>query len=344
MSYTGVQKLLHNIALSSSIMKEFAFDLERLLLRSRCNMNVDGQHIFISGLARSGTTILLNELHKSDQFSCLTYADMPFVMAPNIWDKMYGTFISKSQFQKERAHGDGITINLGSPEAFEEIFWKTFKDEKTHQLEVITLDDDIKQKFIWFVQAVLIKNNKRRYLSKNNINFLRLNSIREMFPNAIFLVPFRNPFQHAFSLLNQHKRFSSSQKKDAFITKYMNWLGHNEFGEGYQAFQNKQHIFLNPNELNHWLEQWHSVYSFIYKKVQYDSNNTLLINYDALCDAKQNIWQQLIKKININECDQPNFRLSEKEINETYDQCQLEKCMDLHSKLTELSENLLRNS
>lgn len=341
MNYSRIQKLLHHIALSSSAMKEFTFDLEHLLVKK--NIDVIGEHVFITGLARSGTTVLLNEIYKSNQFSCLTYADMPFVMAPNMWFKMYGKFIRKSQFTKERAHGDGININLESPEAFEEIFWKTFEDEQHYHLEGTNFDEDMEKKFIMFIQAVLMKNNKKRYLSKNNINFLRLNSIRAIFPNAFFIIPFRNPLQHAFSLFNQHKRFLDLQKKDGFITNYMDWLGHNEFGQGYHPFKSKEYLFLNQSELNHWLEQWYSVYSFIYQNVQNDSQNILLINYETLCDPNENIWEGIINKININKCDRPFFQLSEKEINETYDQLYLEKCMGLYSKLTEFSINLLNN-
>ena len=36
---------------------------------------------------------------------------------------------------KERAHGDGIKVSTESPEAFEEVFWKTFDDQNWKYLE-----------------------------------------------------------------------------------------------------------------------------------------------------------------------------------------------------------------
>ena len=39
-------------------------------------------------MARSGSTILLNSIYKTDIFASLTYADMPFVLAPNLWSKI----------------------------------------------------------------------------------------------------------------------------------------------------------------------------------------------------------------------------------------------------------------
>ena len=51
------------------------------------------------------------------------YADMPFILAPNLWSKIN---LNHQTELSERAHGDGILINSESPEAFEEVFWKTF--------------------------------------------------------------------------------------------------------------------------------------------------------------------------------------------------------------------------
>ena len=71
--------------------------------------------------------MLLNALHKSNLFASLSYSDMPFVLAPNLWSKI--SFNKRYSELKERAHGDGIKVSTESPEAFEEVFWKTFADE-----------------------------------------------------------------------------------------------------------------------------------------------------------------------------------------------------------------------
>ena len=45
---------------------------------------------------------------------------MPFILSPNI----YSFLNLKSNIKKsERFHGDGISIDLDSPEAFDEIFF-----------------------------------------------------------------------------------------------------------------------------------------------------------------------------------------------------------------------------
>ena len=76
-------------------------------------------NVFVAGVARSGTTILLNAIYDSDEFASLSYADMPFVLAPNLWSKISST---SKHLIKERAHGDGIKVSSDSPEAFEEVF------------------------------------------------------------------------------------------------------------------------------------------------------------------------------------------------------------------------------
>ena len=91
---------------------------------------------------------------------------------------------------------------------------------------------------------------------KNNINE---HTLEEIFTNAIILIPFRNPIQHANSLLNQHLHFIQLQKEDDFIRRYMNYLGHNEFGLNHKPWNNPIH-FNNLNNINYWLEQWNLFY------------------------------------------------------------------------------------
>ena len=117
-NYSWFQQKLHKLALSSQFMRETSFELENVLFS---NSDVEN-HVFVSGLARSGTTILLNAIFKSNEFASLTYQDMPFILSPNLWSKF--SFSKERDIFIERAHNDGIKISKSSPEAFEEIFGK----------------------------------------------------------------------------------------------------------------------------------------------------------------------------------------------------------------------------
>ena len=146
-------------------------------------------HIFVSGLARSGTTILLNALFKSKKFSSLSYKDMPFVLAPNFWSKF--SLSNNDSAMVERAHGDGIKVSTESPEAFEEVFWKTFSDR----------NNESKKKYKDYVQLINQRYNQERYLSKNNQNIRRLELISKIFPHSkILSIPPYLTIQWCFDL------------------------------------------------------------------------------------------------------------------------------------------------
>ena len=123
--YNLPSRFLHRVVLSNNLIKDILFDFEKFFFK-RKHDKLNQKNIFISGLARSGTTILNNFFFKTGHFASFTYRDMPFILAPNIWSKLNK---HKDINEKERAHGDGILVSIDSPEAFEEIFWKTFSDE-----------------------------------------------------------------------------------------------------------------------------------------------------------------------------------------------------------------------
>ena len=142
-NYSWLQQRLHQLALSSNFMREMAFDIESTFISPP---EEGDMHVFVAGLARSGTTILLNAIHESHKFASLSYNDMPFVLAPNLWSKI--SFDKKNIGLIERSHGDGIKISTESPEAFEEVFWKTFDDG----------DPESAKKFKIFVKKISICN------------------------------------------------------------------------------------------------------------------------------------------------------------------------------------------
>ena len=108
-NYSRLQQLLHKFALSSKFIRTVTFDAENLLTKPKQKID---NHVFISGLARSGSTILLNAIFKSNKFSSLLYKDMPFILAPNLWSILSST--SNIVTPVERSHGDGIMVSLNS--------------------------------------------------------------------------------------------------------------------------------------------------------------------------------------------------------------------------------------
>lgn len=129
-NYNFSQKTLHRVILSSNLIKKGMYEFEKIFFLKKNLIEDFNKHVFISGLPRSGTTFLLEQIYNSGDFGSLTYNDMPYVMSPNIFSKLnYKVNFKK----KERFHKDGIFINLESPEALDEIFFSTFNIDKINE-------------------------------------------------------------------------------------------------------------------------------------------------------------------------------------------------------------------
>ena len=319
-NYSWLQKRLHQVALSPHFLRVAAFDLESTLTSSLSNK---GDHVFVSGLARSGTTILLNAIFESDLFASLSYSDMPFILAPNLWSKI--SFTNRSTDTVERAHGDGIQVSIKSPEAFEEVFWKTFHDT----------DDETQDKFKRYIDLILIKNDKRRYLSKNNQNIRRLEIISGALPNAKILIPFRSPIQHAKSLLTQHTKFISDSKNDKFISDYMKWIGHTEFGPNYRPIYSDDLQFNNAADINHWLEQWYQTYKNCLETMRHKPN-VYFICYEKLCNTPT-YWYDLLDILNVEKKYTFPFRESKKDVPDVVSSDCFQKTLSLYDELKLIS-------
>lgn len=326
-SYSFIEKQLHELVLSNSVVKKALIYIERLFfLRKDENLHLSNRHIFITGLARSGTTILLKNLHATNNFASLTYKDMPFVLAPNLWKLLNNGFHNDIEY--ERPHGDGIKNSVKSPEAFDEVFFKSF--------DTLSLTGKYYQEYI---ALVLKRYNKKRYLCKNNANFLRLNKILPLYPNALFFVTFRKPTHHANSLLLQHLNFINIHEKDKFVKKYMNWLGHNEFGSCYQPCFQENLEYQDSMDINHWLEQWLKAYSYIYENF-IKHNQVKFQSYESLCDIETD-WKDICNLSEVQN-QEPKYKFvnSNKKlsnINFTYDNSLLSKCEMLYKKMSNKS-------
>lgn len=319
-NYNFLQQKLHAFALSSHFMREITFEVETSLLKKR---PINNNHVFVVGLARSGTTVLLNAIFDSNEFASLSYKDMPFILSPNLW-----SIISPSQdsFRSfERAHKDGISVSIESPEAFEEVFWKTF-DHK---------DPDTYEKFKVYVDCITQRYSKDRYLSKNNQNLKRLSLLSKIYPKAKILIPFRNPIQHAQSLLTQHKLFIDQSRQDSFIGKYMNWIGHTEFGPNYNPVHSEEIDFLDDMTINHWLEQWVSVYENCINLTSKNDNYTFIC-YETLCQSEY-IWENILDFLEINQKYNFTFVESVKNVSYEADTILKKKSNELYERLRTLS-------
>ncbi len=304
MSYSLASKWLHHWALDSPTRIRASFDMERFANECRIDTKSQFHHVFVSGLARSGSTILMRSIYESEKFCSLTYRDMPFVLAPNLWAKI-GNLSKKHIEKQKRIHGDGLMIDYDSPEALEEVFWRAFIGKKyicQDRLIPHVPDSELVQLFREYVALVRLRYNSDRYLSKNNNNILRLKSLHSAFPNASILVPFRQPIQHSFSLLAQHQRSIKLQSENAFMRKYMGWLAHHEFGMDQRPFVIDPLSMPNGSKdnLDYWLEQWIFIHRYLLKtNFECKNGKLLFVCYEDLCGNSKSTWKHLCEHLEI---------------------------------------------
>ncbi|MBF9030330.1 sulfotransferase family protein [Rhodobacterales bacterium HKCCE3408] len=302
--YGLAARLMHRMVLGSRAVAETCFDIDqRLVPRSGVEQ---GRHVYIAGLARAGTTILMRRINETGDFRSLTYADMPFVLAPNLWKRLRGGAGRTGEF-RERAHGDGIMVDAASPEALEEVFWRIFGGPdyiRSASLSPHAPDVELLDRYRAYVAAILHSGGRPRYLCKNNNNILRLPALRQAFPDAAILIPYREPVDQAASLLRQHERFTEAVSRDRFTGDYMRWLGHHEFGPDHRPFAMVRGTEGDPASLAYWLEQWVGVYGWLRETAPREA---IWVRYEDLCDDLE-CWRELAARIDIAASGKIDFR------------------------------------
>ena len=150
-SHNSFDRMLHDFYLGNTSLAELSFDIGSMFFK---NSQLSTENIFVTGLARSGTTSVFNFLHESNEYASLLYSDMPFLLMPNLWDKL-----SKKKIlpKTERFHGDHILVGNDSPEALDEFFWKVFLGNsyiKNDFLSLNNITDTILEKYQEYISLI----------------------------------------------------------------------------------------------------------------------------------------------------------------------------------------------
>jgi hypothetical protein len=315
-SYSLGERLLHRLVLQPAVVRQLSFDLDRMFARRgvRGSASPNGPEAtiggdrpaYICGLARSGTTILLRTLDRLGVFRSLSYRDMPFVLAPNLWRRASRLSARPAQDQ-ERAHGDGMKVSFDSPEGFEEVFWRTF-ERRPAALDgppPERLDAELLDLFAQYRELVAnpcvgdgVELPRRRYLSKNNNNLARLPQLLAE-PSASVVVAYRDPVATAASLWRQHRHFCTEQARDRFVRDYMGWLGHHEFGLDHRplAFA-AVHMdpSLRPDAADYWLDYWNVVHHQLLGQL---GPGTWLVEHEQLRREPRAVLEALLARLGV---------------------------------------------
>lgn len=345
--YSSGDRILHMFAFASPRVLKFASSVEDRLISGNTK-EPSGPPIFVTSLARGGTTAILNAFHDMPEIATHTYRDMPFLTAPILWDRLAGR--GKRQVARhQRAHGDGLEIDLNSPEAFEEVIWKMFWRKKFSGggIGLWTSEDRdtgaerFLDRHMQKIMAARGRNRDQseptptRYCSKNNANIARIPFLVEAMPGSKIVVPLRRPECHAASLLRQHQNFNKLQAEDDFVRRYMGDIGHYEFGLLHApiAFPGFDRQSYDPDTPDYWINYW----SCAFAHLQQYRAQCIFVFQDELRENPDDVMKDLISRLDLTPTTRgysEYFRTSpDVSPTDVYDPILFEKANDIYKNL-----------
>ena len=256
--------------------------------------------IYIAGLARSGTTILLELLAEHPDVATHKYRDFPPVFTPWLWDRWLARVPEKDESAAERAHGDGIAVTSHSPEAFEEVLWMAFfrnSHDAAHsnRLTRETSNPEFETFYAEHIRKILAIRKGKRYVAKGNYNLMRLAYLQKMFADARFVLPVRDPVWHIASLMKQQTLFEAGEKAHPRAIDHLRRVGHFEFGldrrpintGDAEAVERIESLWRNGQEIEGWARYWAMVYGTVADQLAGDDalkQATQIVRYEPLCN------------------------------------------------------------
>ncbi|QNJ08135.1 P-loop containing nucleoside triphosphate hydrolase [Synechococcus sp. Minos11] len=345
--YSALDKTLHRQFLGGTILSQYLY--QRLLDKSTDYPSPsNNQHLFITGLARAGTTALLNQLYSTSLYASICYKHAPFVLSPRL-ATLASAIPAKNLQPYERYHGDGILISANSPECLDEPYW--IKSDPSYYLAPLSsrkiYDSSVLRGYDYLLDQYARAQHKNFTLVKNNNNHVRLPQLVKHFPKSTFLVLFRHPVAHIASLCKAHHTFLRLHEQDQFISEYMKLFGHREFGFyrckfSYevedQAFESKINIHSTISDPNYFLDQWLRTHTWFLNSSIYDNHNVFCLCYELLC-KEPSYLEILFKQLRIHSFTR-TFRSSNAEIPLSVsglDKYRLNDALNIYDKLLNYS-------
>ena len=232
--------------------------------------------VFISGMARSGTTFTTHLLFSSENFSSLQYKDLPFYKIIILWSYFSRIYYGYEKFS-ERIHGDKLLVSINSPDSFEELIWKNNLDNYLssgfyQKINENYINNNLLNDLTNLIKKTLYIKKKNRYLSKNNYNIFRLKYLFNHYKDSNSILLFRDPIDTINSLVKVHYNFINLEKNNKTFGEELEILGHHEFGPKRKAFnigenyERTTKYWTNGDDYNGYLLQWIDLYSFVLRE------------------------------------------------------------------------------
>ncbi|MEE4378249.1 MAG: sulfotransferase [Candidatus Competibacteraceae bacterium] len=274
-------------------------NLESALLAEELRNIAIIKPVYVTGLARSGTTIITELLNCHPELTSHRYCDFPPIYTPfwRNWLRDRTRFIQAKP--AERAHGDRIMITEDSPEAVEEVLWMNFfpglhDNRRSQVLDAGRCNARFDAFYQDHIRKLLLVRRRPRYLAKGNYNITRLKYLLRLFPDARFVIPIRHPVNHFASLIKQDALFREAQQHDPRIRQQLAAFGHFEFGLDRScihfgdtgAVQEITNHWDQGYALRGWALYWVGLYRFVHNLLESDeaiARASLVVRYEDLC-------------------------------------------------------------
>jgi len=257
--------------------------------------------IYIAGLARAGSTILLRVVDAHPETVSHQYRDFPFLYIPYWWQQTLDRQVKGQLEPAERAHKDRLKVTPESPEAMEEVLWMAFFDhlhDPSHSnvLDAGTDREDFESFYRDHIRKLLHVRGGSRYAAKGNYNVTRLEYLLDLFPDARLIVPIRHPRAHIASSQKQHRLFCSGIDEHPRALAHLERVGHFEFGPHRRPIhtgddertESIRHLWDEGREVRGWARYWAQIYEFVADRLEADdalAEATLVVRYEDLCES-----------------------------------------------------------
>ena len=255
--------------------------------------------IYVCGLARAGSTLLLELLAEVPEVTTHRYADFPGLWTPYWWNWLRARLPAQPSVPVERAHRDRIAVTRESPEAFEEMLWMHFFPGRHDPAVDQVMDADrVNADFAGFygdhLRKLLAVRGARRYLAKANYNLSRIGYLLTLFPDARFVVAIRQPQSHIASLIKQDRLFTQWSRERPDIARQLARTGHFEFGPGKRAInygdaataEAIRASFDAGRTVEGYARQWAAAYGWFAARLANDAafaRQCVVVDYGRLC-------------------------------------------------------------
>jgi Sulfotransferase family len=275
--------------------------------------------IYIAGLARAGTTILLEVVASHRGIATHQYHDFPPIFTPFAWNWWLRHVPLKENAPVERTHADGIFVTPESPEAMEEVLWMTFFPEAHDPRCSSVLDSTvINGKFEAFyrdhIRKLILTRGGRRYASKENYNITRLEYLRKLFPDARFVIPIRHPVSHIASLIKEHRLFSEGHRRQPRSIEHFRRVGHFEFGADLRPIntgdssrvEEIRALWRGGEEVRGWARYWAMIHSFVADRLEAEAGlraASMVVRLEDLCAEPERVLRKLCAHCGLEDAD-----------------------------------------